>query len=89
MRYAELTIVPDCVGNRSFCHNRQNCLFPAYNTHALVAAVTEALSLLQQPEQLNIFKRNCAQTLAYHSLVRERAQFLDLIRQLDSIWASI
>ncbi|QEY17326.1 glycosyltransferase family 1 protein [Cellvibrio sp. KY-GH-1] len=89
MCYAELTIVPDCVGNRSFCHNRQNCLFPAYNTPALSAAVTEALSLLRQPEQLNIFKRNCAQTLAYHSLARERAQFLDLIRQLDSIWASI
>lgn len=89
MRYAELTIVPDCVGNRSFCHNRQNCLFPAYNVPALSAALVDALGLLQLPEQLNIFKRNCSKTLAYHSLARERAQFLDLMRQLDAIWRSI
>lgn len=89
MRYAELTIVPDCVGNRSFCHDRQNCLFPAYNTPALVAAVMDALRLLRQPDQLNIFKRNCVDTLAYHSLERERTEFLDLMRQLDSIWQSM
>jgi len=88
MHYADLTIVPDCVGNRSFCHDRQNCLFPAYNTPSLVAAVEEALHLLEQPEQLNIFKRNCANTLAYHSLERERTEFLGLMRQLDSIWQS-
>lgn len=86
MRYADLTIVPDCVGNRSFCHNRQNCLFPAYNTPALVAAVKEALQLLEQPEQLNIFKRNCADTLAYHSLEREREEFLAIMRRLDVLW---
>ncbi len=88
MSYADLTIVPDCVGNRSFCHDRQNCLFPAYNTPALAAAVKDALQILQQPEQLNIFKRNCAGTLAYHSLERERTEFLGLMRQLDSIWQS-
>jgi glycosyltransferase involved in cell wall biosynthesis len=86
MNYAELTVVPDCVGNRSFCHDRQNCLFPAYNTQALVAAVKEALQLLEQPDQLNIFKRNCADILAYHSLERERTEFLDLMRKLDSLW---
>lgn len=88
MRYADLAIVPDCVGNRSFCHDRQNCLFPAYNTAALVAAVKDALQLLKQPDQLNIFKRNCANTLAYHSLERERDEFLSLMRRLDSIWQS-
>src|SRR5690606_30855960 len=86
MNYAELTVVPDCVGNRNFCHDRQNCLFPAYNTQALVAAVKEALQLLEQPDQLNIFKRNCADILAYHSLERERTEFHDLMRQLDSLW---
>ncbi len=89
MHFAELTIVPDCVGNRSFCHDRQNCFFPEYNTPALVAAVNDALQLLKQPEQLNIFKRNCASTLAYHSLERERNEFLGLMRQLDSIWSSL
>lgn len=89
MRYADLTVVPDCVGNRSFCHDRQNCLFPAYNTPALVAAVQDGLALVQQPDQLNIFKRNCVDTLAYHSLERERTEFLDLMRQLDSIWQSM
>jgi len=49
-------------------------------------AVRVAGELLQQPEQLNIFKRNCAVTLAYHSLAREREEFLKLIRQLDTVW---
>jgi hypothetical protein len=89
MHYAELCIVPDCVGNRSFCHDRQNCLFPAYNVPALITALQEGLSLLRQPAQLNIFKQHCVQTLAYHSLARERAQFLDVMSQLDTIWASI
>ncbi len=86
MRYAELTVVPDCVGNRSFCHNRQNCLFPAYNIASLIAAVHDALGLLRQPEQLNIFKQNCESTLAYHSLAREREDFLAIMRRLDVLW---
>lgn len=88
MRYADITIVPDCVGNRSFCHNRQNCLIPEYNSPALAAAVHEALALLQQPEQLNIFKRNCAATLQYHSLQRECTEFLALMDQVGELWQS-
>lgn len=88
MRHADITIVPDCVGNRSFCHNRQNCLIPEYNSVALEAAVYEALVLLQQPEQLNIFKQHCESTLAYHSLARERTEFLTLMNQVDELWKS-
>jgi hypothetical protein len=88
MRYADITIVPDCVGNRSFCHNRQNCLIPEYNSPALTAAVHQALELLQQPEQLSIFKRNCVATLHYHSLQRERNEFLALMSRADDLWQS-
>lgn len=88
MRYADITIVPDCVGNRSFCHDRQNCLIPEYNTSALAVAVHEARALLQQPEQLNIFKRNCAATLQYHSLQRECTEFLALMSRVDELWQS-
>lgn len=88
MYYADITIVPDCVGNRSFCHNRQNCLIPEYNSAAVEAAVCEALVLLQQPEQLNIFKQHCESTLAYHSLARERTEFLTLMSQVDELWKS-
>ena len=86
MRYADITIVPDCVGNRSFCHHRQNCLMPDYNSAALAAAVCEAIEFLQQPEQLNIFKRNCEATLEYHSLQRECTEFLALMNRLDELW---
>lgn len=86
MRYADITIVPDCVGNRSFCQNQKNCLIPEYNGLAVEAAVCEAIQFLQQPEQLNIFKRNCAATLEYHSLQRERTEFLALMAQVDELW---
>lgn len=88
MRYADITIVPDCVGNRSFCHNQQNCLIPEYNSAALCAAIYKAKQLLQQSEQLNIFKRNCNATLEYHSLQRERGEFLALMSRVDELWAS-
>ncbi|WP_062059894.1 glycosyltransferase [Cellvibrio sp. OA-2007] len=88
MRYADITIVPDCVGNRSFCHNQQNCLIPEYNSAALAGAVNEALVLHQQHDRLNIFKQHCAATLAYHSLQRERTEFLALMNQVDELWAS-
>lgn len=88
MRYADITIVPDCVGNRSFCQNQKNCLIPEYNSAALNAAIADALMLLKQPERLNIFKQHCASTLAYHSLQRERGEFLALMSRVDELWAS-
>lgn len=86
MRYSELTIVPDCVGNRSFCRNRENCLFPEYNSAALMSAVKEAMEIIEQPAKLNTFKQHCESTLAYHSLARERDEFLKLMQQLDTLW---
>lgn len=86
MRYSELTIVPDCVGNRSFCRNRENCLFPEYNSAALISAVKEAMEIIAQPAKLNTFKQQCESTLAYHSLERERDEFLKLMQQLDTLW---
>lgn len=86
MRFSELTIVPDCVGNRSFCRNRKNCLFPEYNSAALMDAVKEAMEIIGQPAQLNTFKQHCESTLAYHSLARERDEFLKLMQQLDTLW---
>ena len=55
MRYADITIVPDCVGNRSFCFNRQNCLIPEYNSLALEAAVHEAMATVTAAEPANFF----------------------------------
>ena len=65
-------IVPDCVGNRSFCRHLQNCLMPAYTVEALADAVFSALS--DRPA-LKARAMRARETAARHSLAREREQY--------------
>ncbi len=36
MRYCDLTLVPDCVGNRGFCLPELNCLMPTFSPKSIV-----------------------------------------------------
>jgi len=88
-----ITIVPDCVGNRSFCRNfpedglgAGNCLMPEYNVQGLVAACKRAMNLLKEPKLLKTMKAEAGKTLTKHSLERERVQFLDIMNNIDQLW---
>ncbi len=89
MQYAELAIVPDCVGNRSFCLHQENCLRPEYKRDAIMAALNEGLGLLQAPSVLSRIQAHAARTLNYHSLARERQEFLALMGRADDLWRSL
>ena len=90
MKLAEITIVPDCIGNRSFCidvaHNQGNCLMPSYDLDGLIGAIHQAKEILSDKDALNKLKANSITTSNKHSLSRERQQFLDLMCKVDELW---
>lgn len=78
MRLSQLTIVPDCVGNRSFCEAGVNCLMPKLELTDLFDSVSEAFQLVQKGEA-KMFSENARKTLEKHSVERERQAFYDLV----------
>lgn len=87
MQFAQLVVVPDCVGNRSFCVDQGNCLMPGYNLAAILAAVAQAQIHLANPAALSAFAASAQATLAEHSLQRERQQFLAILAGMDELWS--
>ena len=66
-------IVPDAIGNRSFCHDGQNCLVPDYNLDGLLRAV----AMLEQDPQLAVRIRMAGMaTASHHALETERESFV-------------
>ena len=87
MRYCSLALVPDCVGNRSFCRDKENCFMPAtIDAQAVLTAAGEAFTLLQQPDACAVMQARAQATAAQHSLTTERQQFLTIALQLDELW---
>ncbi len=95
MQYADLAVVPDCVGNRDFCIDaikdvkRGNCYVPTQNVEDIRRAVDNALAVLDQPVEQQMVKNNALATVAAHSLDRERQAFLDLVSRVDQLWQTI
>ena len=85
MALSDMVVVPDCVGNRSFCKDGENCLMPALEREALLASTQQALSLVESGAALS-FGQKGQETLACHSLERERLAFYDILDNLEQIW---
>ncbi len=84
MASATLVICPDCIGNRSFCHNRLNCLTPPYTLGGITDAVTIALSLNESSR--NNILTEAESTVWQHDLETEREAFLEILNQSNSLW---
>lgn len=87
MKYCHLVVVPDCIGNRDFCKDNQNCLMPQYNLESLLASTAQALDLLQNEHVLTELKREMGDTLRAHSLAGERKAFLAVMADVKKLWA--
>ena len=86
MRYCDLTLVPDCVGNRGFCLPDVNCLMPSFSEENISENCDRAYRMLESQERLVSFRRAAARTLAKHSPERERRKFLRVMDRLDQLW---
>ena len=85
MALSTVAVVPDCVGNRSFCRDGENCLMPALEVDALEAASQRALSMADAGRMVS-FEEAVQKTLSEHTLERERTSFHGIIENLDQIW---
>jgi len=85
MCLSDMVVVPDRVGNRSFCHHEINCLMPGFNVEALLEAVRRALNAIDTGEAQS-YRLRALETLSGHSLDRERQDFHDILDNLDQIW---
>lgn len=85
MACGAIAVCPDCVGNRGFCESEVNCFRPSYNRDAIVSA-TIAASGLTEVERTRMLERAQA-TVRQHSLETERASFLKILAQIDTLAA--
>lgn len=79
-----LVVCPDCVGNRSFCINEQNCFAPSYASENIINAVESALRL--SPDMTQVILKDADDTFAAHDLLIERRAFLSLLDNIDQLW---
>ena len=85
MALSDAVVVPDCVGNRSFCLDGENCLMPGRTPAELAGATLEALDRVNGGDMAR-FQLSAAETLEQHRLERERQQFHELLDRLDTLW---
>jgi hypothetical protein len=81
-----LVVCPDCVGNRSFCRHESTCLVPAPTPEAIAAAAVSASGM--SPGDAEAMRAAAAAEVARHGIERERAAFLAILDDLESLTAS-
>jgi len=77
MALGTLVVCPDCVGNRDFCIDGNNCFMPDYSPNALSAACLEALNL--DVAQINSLQKNGQMMAGLHNVEAERKSFLGIL----------
>ncbi|MBW3634096.1 MAG: glycosyltransferase family 1 protein [Chloroflexi bacterium] len=86
MALGTIVVCPDCVGNRSFCLPGLNAFRPAFRFDDMVRDVERALTL---PEPAAARLRNSAIAMVqHHSLDAERERFVEVLTNLDALWAN-
>lgn len=75
-------VIPDCLGNRSFCRHEETCLVPAYQNPAMAAA---ALRLCREGDLRQRLIDRAMHEVEFYNLDRERRAFMPI---LESVAAS-
>lgn len=89
MALCDLVVIPDCIGNRSFCINNQTCLMCDYNYDSLMAAALVAIQIVNNTNKVEKFHENTKKMIEMHSVERERKEFLEIMKNVDDIWMKI
>ncbi len=84
MALGAAVVCPDCVGNRSFCRDRETCVVPRRSARAIASAALELLGA-SEAELTPLLERASAQSTA-HGLDRERQRFLELLDRVPELW---
>lgn len=79
-----VVVTLDCVGNRGFCRDGENCLVAPPDA-AAVAQAAVAAATLPEARKARLLTA-AAKTVARHSLACERARFHEVLADVDAIW---
>lgn len=85
MALSDVVIVPDCIGNRSFCHRNVNCLMPTCEVNELIKACLTARDLAND-NAASALKAAATRTLKRHTIDEERLSFHAILDKLDDLW---
>ena len=85
MALGAIVVIPDVVGNRSFCIDGVNCLMPEFEEDDVVVAAERALAFT--PREAEQFRSEAEGVVAKHTLDNERAAFHSVLARLDDLWA--
>ena len=80
-----VVVTLDCVGNRGFCRDGDNCVVARPDAAGLADAVLRAVRLPRAAR--NGLLAGAAATVAAHSLEAERARFHAVLADVDALWA--
>lgn len=84
MAVGTFVICPDCIGNRSYCHNMYNCRMPEYSTLNIFETVVNTLNMSTLSR--NQILQNANQTVKKHVIEYEQIAFTSILKNLDSLW---
>ncbi len=83
MAAGTLVVCPDCIGNRSYCIDGENCFRPAFDRSAIVAAAERALR--DEGGRAAMIAAATA-TARAHDLALERRAFLEVLDRAGELW---
>jgi hypothetical protein len=86
MALGAAVVCPDCVGNRSFCRDSDTCLVPKRTKRAIVKSALTLLTATEQ-ELAPMLARAYEQSRA-RSLGSERLRFLEILADVEDLWAT-
>ena len=81
-----VVVTLDCVGNRGFCRDGDNCFVAPPHAAGLAEAALRAVRL-PDAERRRLLAA-AAETVAAHSLTAERARFHAVLADVDRLWAA-
>ena len=84
MALETIVICPDCIGNRSFCFNGENCIMPTYTLDGIYSAISSALAM--NSSEINHIQNSAKATSKLHNLDRERRAFFEILANVTSMW---
>jgi glycosyltransferase involved in cell wall biosynthesis len=84
MALETIVVCPDCVGNRSFCHDGVNSFRPPYEDDAIFEAAEAALSQAAGAREAMLAAASA--TVREHDLPAEREAFYRVLGQVDELW---
>jgi glycosyltransferase involved in cell wall biosynthesis len=79
-------VVYDCLGNRDFCRNGENCYLTNYNILSIVYSLYKALHEVK--EQCSTMDTRAAETVEQFSIEREQMAFQKILYKAADLWGS-